>query len=329
MSLGKFLAAGLACVAWAASLAPAATPDEVALFGGGPPVLGSGEPENRLYRLGTAPATPAAFVGRISFSSFNGAQVDGLASDPTSGSARLWGISVSDPTAGGGTSFTNELLLINPATGAGAFVGETLLPFSTAIYDLAYQVSTGRMFGVSLDGDLYSIDPLTAAPTRIGPTGVGALEGLGAGAGDKLFGTDRFGKLYLVDTLTGQATFAANLGTVITDLASRPTDGVMFGVRVNTATGEQEVVTIDTTTGAVGFVTGTNLYAIARTDDRAYHLYGAAFAPVPEPSGACLLFLGGGLAWRSRRQFSIALLSPGSTWPADDSPLDPTTSITR
>jgi hypothetical protein len=296
-------AAAAAVVVCACSSAPAATPDAEVFFGGSSPALGF-RPNNQLYTLPTAPAGTANLVGPIIPTGPPFISVQGLTSDPRPGTTRLWGIASNEGLVGTDAD-TNPLLLINPITGAGTVVGDTGLAFNHAVQDIAYDVAHDAMYGAGFDGNMYSVNPSTAAVTLIGPTGVGRLDGLGYGADGKLYGSDLSNKLYLVDTTSGQASLIGNMGARILDLDHRPSDGVMFGVTVGPApTYPEQVVTINTATGALTFVSDTNVYLNSANDDLNYRLDGAAFLPVPipEPGMAGVAILASMALKRKRRR---------------------------
>lgn len=271
------------------SSARGATPVEQTLFGSGEPI--SSGLDSRLFRLSTSTGA-STVVGDIAPYGSNALAFQGLTSDPREGSVRMWGVATNERLVG--NMDENVLFSINPSTGVGTRIGDTGLPHTSVIDDIAYDTITDAMYGVSRDGKLYSVNPATAAVTPIGATGVGQWEGLGFNASGKLYGTAGLAgsgssKLYLLDTLTGSASFVANLGSTISDLAVRPTDGVMFGVAANS---QYQVVTIDTSTGGLTLVGDTGLVPIPTTPEISFRVLGAAFAPVvPEPGTAMLATL--------------------------------------
>lgn len=290
---------GFAVAAWAAcsfSAAWGATPVEQTLFGSGEPI--SSGLDSRLFRLSTSTGA-STLVGNIEPYGINGLAFQGLTSDPREASVRMWGIAVNESLVG--TMDENVLFSIDPGTGVGTRIGDTGLPHASVIDDIAYDTITDAMYGVSRDGKLYSVNPATGAVSGIGETGVGQWQGLGFSINGKLYGSAGVAggsKLYLLDTLTGSASFVANLGGTITDLAHRPTDGVMFGVAADSP---YKVVTINLDTGVPTLVGDTGLFPIPTTPEISFRVLGAAFAPVvPEP-GAAALAMFVGVGWLARR----------------------------
>lgn len=96
-----------------------------------------------------------------------------------------------------------------------------IAPLSTVVRTLAADLD-GKLYGVSDDGKLYSIDSATAAMTEIGDTGMGSVTYLQSMAFDhntgRLFwahtSTSLSGRLHEIDPATGKAT---EYGTVMKD----------------------------------------------------------------------------------------------------------------
>ncbi|MDJ0848631.1 MAG: hypothetical protein QNK04_09660 [Myxococcota bacterium] len=140
------------------------------------------------------------------------------------GTGTLYGVNASISTA-------DELLTIDPTTGAATVVGD-LGPEGRDPSGLAFH-SDGRLFSVAFknnmraDDQLITIDPDTAAVTPIGLLGTSVLAptvgGLAFGPGDSLYFSDHF-SLYSVDVDTGAATLigAHGTGTPMAGLAFIP-----------------------------------------------------------------------------------------------------------
>jgi len=125
-------------------------------FGGGPTTA--------LYRIdpGTGAVAPVGL---------NSVHLVGLAFDVTSG--RLFGST-------GGVAPTDQIHVVNTATGATALVGATGLGNATP--DIAFDFA-GNMFGVKGGGtgapnNLVKINPATGAGIIVGPTGINGISGL-------------------------------------------------------------------------------------------------------------------------------------------------------
>jgi len=96
-----------------------------------------------------------------------GADVEGLACDHTHNI--VYGMS-------GFSGPKGDLYRYTPGTDTWAFVGNAGVPFLEN--GLAYDTAKGVLYALgSQDGNLYSINPVTAAATVIGPTGLGPVGG--------------------------------------------------------------------------------------------------------------------------------------------------------
>jgi len=121
----------------------------------------------------------------------------GLAFDESTGI--LYGIS----SASGGALYT-----IDPATGAGQYVGHTSIPYA---HGLAIDPATGVLYATSWISDLYSINPGTGSATMIGPLGYANITALDFDpTTGVLYGAYSYansdGFLLTIDTATGLAT---------------------------------------------------------------------------------------------------------------------------
>jgi len=121
---------------------------------------------------------------------------------------------------------TNQLIRIDPRTGAGTAVG----PFGSAatMESLAFDVTTDRMYGSDVFDLLYEIDPDTGAALAIGPIHFSGVFGLAFDANGTLFGVSGQ-SLITIDTASGSGTLVGQVfQPAITDIAFRPSDGVLF-----------------------------------------------------------------------------------------------------
>jgi hypothetical protein len=197
---------------------------------------------------------------------YSGTGMTDLASDWRPGSFRIWGI------------FGDRALLrIDPATGNQPLIGFTAPPINA----LAFNVANGILYGVA-GSSLYRIDPTTAATTLVGNTGYGSYTCMGADLGGNLFGVTMVdNNLVRINATTGVGQAIGPAGTAgISDLAVRPEDGVMFGVRNflagSTTPFSYHLLKIDTATAATTLVGDEQLNKT---------MSGLAFSPaVPEPS---------------------------------------------
>jgi hypothetical protein len=165
---------------------------------------------------------------------------------------------------------------VDPTTGTQLLIGFTSSPINA----LAFNVATGTLYGVA-GGSLYRIDPSTASTTLVGNTGYGSYTCLGSDLAGDLFGlTTADNILVRINPATGFGQAIGPAGTArISDLAVRPEDGVMFGIRNLaglTTPFSYSLLTIDTATAATTLV---------GTEQSNQTMSGLAFSPaVPEPS---------------------------------------------
>jgi hypothetical protein len=114
--------------------------------------------------------------------------------------------------------------------------------------------------GALVPSSLYTINPATGAATLIGPMGVNQCSGLDFGPGGILYAgaaapDDGGDALYTVNTATGAATLVGtsnNCGPPITDLASDPLNGVLYGTQFDC------IVTFNLSTGAATLIGSTS-----------------------------------------------------------------------
>ncbi len=236
---------------------------------------------SELYSVEYAGATPlylmnqatgaASVIGATGFDN-----VGDLTSDTRTGSYRVWGMKID----------TNELLSINPTTGAASIA--TSLNSPNDMVSIAFDVVSGKLYGntsVSFGAPadaLYQIDPTTGNCTFIGNLLFSDVYALGFDQTGSLFGvSDATDQLISISTATGNGALVANLRlSSIFDIASRPEDNTMFLVD----SGTFHVMTLNTSNGTVADVGAYGL--------NSPNLVGLAFSPVPEPGTLALALIG-------------------------------------
>jgi MYXO-CTERM domain-containing protein len=185
-------------------------------------------------------------------------------------------------------SDTNQLLELDPSTGDGTVIGG----FGTVTFmeSLAFDATTGTLYGLTMDDILYQIDTGTGNATLIGTVGFGSIFAIGFDLSGTLYGVAfDSSELITIDTGSGAGTAVASTTLQgVTDLAARPEDGVMYAVD----TYSDAVYTMNLTTGEHTLVGAYN----SGVD----FMVGLAFSPIPEPAALSLLALGGLLLARRR-----------------------------
>jgi hypothetical protein len=226
-----------------------------------------------LAKLGTvdvATGTPTT-IGPI------GTTLTDIAFDP---SGNLWGV--------GGVGF-QELFTVNKTTGAATLVGNMGVPVNSLVFG-----PDGTLWGAY--ANLMKIDPLTAAVTNVGPLGQQASGDIAFNGGvlyvsivdPSGFGGNDF--LASVNTATGAATVIGDIGTSgVFGMGTGP-DGVLYGGVGN------HIISINTTTGAGSPVSMWPIF-----NGSFGGVYGADFAPIPEPATLGLLSIGAVALVRRRR----------------------------
>jgi hypothetical protein len=218
-----------------------------------------GNPATNLLILDPATGAVISTVGPIGFS------VTGLAFHPVTGV--LYG------STGGAAVPPRSIITINTTTGAGTLVGPT--GQANPVADLTFRTD-GVLFGWTEDGDdLVTINTVTGVATVVGDSGLNtAGSGLAFAPGGELFSTGEsyLGSLHRINPATGAvaATVALSASNIINALAYDGA-GVLFGADSD----NDQLVTIDTTTGVITVVGPT----IADLD-------ALAFGPTPAPAGA-------------------------------------------
>ena len=213
-------------------------------------------------------------------------QLGDLTSDPRNGSFRLWANRIT----------SNELVLLNPVTGAE--ISAVAMDSPDNIVSIAFDTVTGKLYGNTSVGygapfeALYEIDPSNGATTFIGRIIFDNVYALGFDQAGELFGVSDFSnELISISTASGNGTFVAGVQfNDVFDIASRPSDGVMFA----TDTATNRLYQLDTSNGNMIEV-GQEIGGVQG------NLVGLAFGPIPAPGTAAILALGGIAATKRRR----------------------------
>ena len=184
------------------------------------------------------------------------------------------------------STFAGKFGTLDPTTGAFSQIGPTL---ADPVVGLV-QGSNGYL-GVSLSGNLDSVNPSTGVVSVIGATGLGTYADSTAELGGTVYETDFYGNLYTVNTKTGTASligytgipsvpaYLAKLGNNLFD------DEALFGVggklyatfdvfniSTSSAVFGPELYQINPTTGAATIVGSTAPYidAVAEVGGTVY-----------------------------------------------------------
>jgi hypothetical protein len=131
----------------------------------------------------------------------------------------------------------------------------------------------GSLYATDFTGELYSINPLNAVATMVGPTGVPMTVDVGMSTGSSTLYLTHKSTLYKIDTKTGHGKKIGAASDSITAMVM--VGGVLYGA---TQANPPALVTLDTTTGAstpIATISGETTYA-----------YGLAPAP-KQKSGTC------------------------------------------
>jgi len=170
--------------------------------------------------------------------------------------------------------YTNHLLTIDTASGAIDLVGSAELPGANGISwsALAWDPTTTKLYAIaysqSRDGNfsyLYTIDPVTAAPTLIGPVSRIGVPGPGQGTGTLISGlaVDTTGHMYGIDLVADEFVEidkTSGAGTSISSIGfdanySQGLDfddytGTLYYAAFNNSAEQAVMYTIDPTTGS-------------------------------------------------------------------------------
>lgn len=183
-----------------------------------------------------------------------------------------------------------HLLTIDTATGASTVIGTADSP-DLGWSALSWDASTGTLYGVTytqsrsgLSSALYTVDPVTAATTLIGPiTGIGdptngtLVGALAVDSGGRMYGIDLVADDFVaIDKATGEGQVIGSLGFDANYAQAMDFDdytGTLYYAAFNNSVGEAEMYTIDPDSGALTllspigadpFNTQLDAFAIAR-----------------------------------------------------------------
>jgi hypothetical protein len=238
-----------------------------------------------LYILNPANGAMLQDVGPLNDALGGNYPITGLAFNPVTGV--LYG---STGNSQAGTEA--RLVTINPATARVTVIGSfNAGPVNSSgtpatMADLSFDAA-GNLYGVGSIGgpQLYSINPATGQATVIGGTGLTSTTGggLAISAAGTFFGTPTASRFGTYNTTTGAFTnIAAPVRPAGGGYGALDFDpsGVLYGLNVGSGSPPPtHLVTIDPATGAVTDL-GTSVSS----------LDAIAFAPIPEPATAGVLF---------------------------------------
>ncbi|MBC8106979.1 MAG: hypothetical protein H7Z14_10350 [Anaerolineae bacterium] len=184
---------------------------------------------------------------------------------------------------------------MNPATGATTPVGN--FGFGGGYMEtLAFDPSTGTLFGMSSISSLYSINQATGAATLIGSThNFNPFHAMACDNNGTLYGVDSDGYLLEINRSTAANMGGVRLAHTLSDIAFRPEDNVMFGTSYDSP-GNASLYIIHPATGAITLVGTTGAGVLLMS--------GLAFSAVPEAASlsALTLVAGAAMAARFRRR---------------------------
>lgn len=175
----------------------------------------------------------------------------------------------------GANRSTHELIAIDKTTGANSAVGA----FGFDVTGLAYDSSTGTLYGASFDKQLLTIDISTGAGTVVGSLGSRIVLGLSFDSSGTLYGINQDDDLITINTSTGASSIVGSVGftSSIGSLAYDPITETLYGADAFS----DQLVSINASTGAgtpIGFFTNLGIPALA-FDVSTGTLFGAGSIP--------------------------------------------------
>ncbi len=186
--------------------------------GGSAPPGGGGGGGNPFGLLATDDSFPSLFY-QIDAASGASTRLSGFGLGGFRGAAGL-AFDPNSNTLYGADTNTDQLITIDPVSGAGTAVGLSGL-FSVG--GLAFDPNTNTLYGttIGLTPQLITIDPVTGAGTAVGPLGRDFAGLAFDPITNTLYPTDPFSMLFTIDPATGAATAVGSTGAAMVGLAFR------------------------------------------------------------------------------------------------------------
>ena len=145
---------------------------------------------------------------------------------------------------------SDELVTVDPSTGARTIVG----PLGVHFDGMSYDPTTGTMYGVNINGSLYTVDLSSGAATPVNITSGNLLVTLACSPSGQLYsldvGTD---ELVSIDKGTGLITSIGAIGfdaNFAQDMEFDGSTGILYMTAYNNTLSQGELRTANTTTGA-------------------------------------------------------------------------------
>jgi hypothetical protein len=214
-------------------------------------------------------ATPPPPAPRIVYGLTNGGNIEKIntaTASTTEIGTLLFGTAAADrdPTSGKfyyveQNTSTPQVAVWDPATKTNSLIARISL--SESVLRAAFRAD-GTLFITAGNGDLYTINTITGAPTLVGTITSGGSQ-LATSTGDMAFTADgrlyldTEGKLYSVNTVTLNASYLGTTGTVGKVQIAFGSDGLLYGT---VSTGD--LYLIDLTTGAAKLIGDTGVFDI-------------------------------------------------------------------
>jgi WD40 repeat protein len=205
---------------------------------------GANTTTSNLLILDPATGAMVSTVGPIGFA------VSGLAVHPITGV--LYGSTSNQSAVAPGS-----LITIDKTTGVGTLVGSFGSPGQT-MADITF-TSDGTLYGwlEASSDDLHTINLATGAATDVGDAGLSTFgSGLAANGANVIFyaGSGSLGALRTINAATGSPTTVATMtggtGNAVSAMAFSP-GGVLYAVDLDNGTKNSQLMTVNTTTGAI------------------------------------------------------------------------------
>lgn len=239
--------------------------------------------------IGLVDVTPGPNLGKVTLVGPSGVVLTDIAFDA---SGHLFGIG---PLSSG----PFNLYSLNTTTGTASIVGALNPPVSAVPCGSATCPPNALVFSGSgtlytATNSLYTINPVTAADTLVGPLGGGFVSGGDlAFANGKMFLATSNNSLVTVNPTTGAATLVGPMGVASMFGLASPDNATLYGVAGTS------VYILDQTTGNATLLVNYGGHGLGQAFGEAF--FTEATSTVPEPSS--FILVGAGLlAWRMRRR---------------------------